>query len=164
MSFLCVTPSKLVYFHSAQSQVIARADELTSARLAEVKAAVSRALRREGLGWGVLDVAAPIRSSEDDVAQLPPPLPTDAAAIVAAQAAANGASALEPPIPLIRTRSRSRSVTRARRTLVAEDEVPAPDTAALQEMLPFALLAPEDPAKASTRTYKVRGPPSGHRR
>ena len=138
-------------------QIIARADELTSARLAEIRAAVARDFRREGLSYGVLHHNETASNNLADSATLSKPTNVTSSVMIKSQSAPelpvvldapplpNGDShnddikVLQPPL----VRIRSRSITRRKALGNLELDLPTPSTAALQKSLPFALMAPE---------------------
>lgn len=132
---------------------------MTKRQLKEVKEALTRDLKREGLDYGVLE---PVTESElatspttengngptygsaldDDPSFDSSARPGRPASIPKSPSAPH----LGAGLPLQRTRSRRQSLSRKRRTILNDPEAapaPSPCTAVLASHLPFALIAPE---------------------
>jgi len=136
-------------------QIIARADELTIARLASLRAAVLLGMQSEGLSFGLLLYSS---LSETQDLDLVPPLPSLESSVVEGMVNSVSApeisrSASESNIPtvyedrprLVRVRSRSKSFSKARRrTLDNNDRLQLFSTLDIEESsLPFAIMGPD---------------------
>lgn len=141
------------------AQVIGRADTLTKRQAREIKEAVNRDLRREGMDYGVIeptgqDPSAPEPKPKSDTfetSEIQPNVFVDDADGHHAPSSSGMPSTLSAPemsdaIPLRRSRSRSQSMSRKRRTILNDPDAappPTPSTASLAQHLPFSVIAPE---------------------
>jgi hypothetical protein len=144
---------------------------LTSERLLEVKEAVRRDLKREGLGFGVIasqgiDVRERGDEDEDHEDEHPKPANGGESTDVIPNGHVRPASVTDSegqqtePVKIIRIRSRSHSETsgRHRRPSAAaadEEDVVESDEDSYEHLMPFAVLSPEDPTGRRNGVEKV---------